>query len=114
MNDDERRAAEVGLREIPNVGPATARDLIVLGILSRADAAGKNPDALYETLCALDGVRHDPCVRDVFAAVVAYADGEPAHPWWVYSRRRKERERGKRTRDSGALRVGMRHSNREQ
>ncbi len=90
MNDDERRAAEVGLWEIPNVGPATARDLIALGILSRADAAGKDPD----TLCALDGVRHDPCVRDVFAAVVAHADGEPAQPWRVYSRRRKERERG--------------------
>lgn len=94
MNDDERRAAEVGLRESPNVGPATARDLIALGILSRADAAGKDPDAPYETLCALDGVRHDPCVRDVFAAVVASADGEPAQPWRVDSRRRKERERG--------------------
>jgi len=94
MNDDERRTAEARLREIPHVGPATARDLIALGIVRPEDAAGKDPDALYEALCVADGVRHDPCVRDVFAAVVAYADGEPAQSWWVYSRLRKERERG--------------------
>src|SRR5437764_880101 len=94
MNElDERREALSRLQEIPNVGPAMAGDLIRLGILRLEDAAGKDPDELYQALCAADGVRHDPCVRDVFAAVVAPADGEPAQPWWVFSRMRKEAER---------------------
>jgi hypothetical protein len=34
-------------------------------------------------------------VRDVFAAVVDFAHGAPAQPWWIYSRRRKAGEQGK-------------------
>lgn len=71
------------LRQIPNVGPAIVEDL-----------AGQNPDALYTRLCALDGVRHDLCVLDTFTAIVSFANGEPAQPWWVFSRRRKERASG--------------------
>ncbi len=81
------------LQEIPNVGPAIARDLLRLGMTSRADLAGQDPDALYARLCEMDGVRHDPCVLDTFTAVVAYANGEPAQPWWFFSRQRKARER---------------------
>ncbi len=92
---DIRREAEARLRAIPNVGPATAGDLIRLGITRPEEATERDPDEMYRALCALDGVRHDPCVRDVFAAVVAYANGEPAQPWWVYSRLRKEREQGR-------------------
>jgi len=85
---DERVRA---LREIPNVGPAIAGDLLRLGIAGRADLVGQDPDALYERLCQMDGLRHDPCVLDVFAAAVSYANGEPAQPWWVFSRQRKAR-----------------------
>ena len=35
-----------------------------------AALAGQDPEALYERLCALDGVRHDPCLLDVFTAIV--------------------------------------------
>ncbi len=87
-----RREAEATLRTIPNVGPATARDLIRLGITRPEDAAGRDPDELYWALCALDGRRIDPCVRDVFAAVVAYANGEEARPWWAFTPARKERD----------------------
>lgn len=80
------------LQEIPNVGPAVADDLIRLGITRLEDLAGKDPDALYAKLCALDGRRHDPCVLATFSAIVAFANGGPAEPWWVFSRRRKERE----------------------
>ena len=80
------------LRQIPNVGPAIAADLIRLGVTCVEDLAGGDPDALYDQLCALDGARHDPCVLDTFTAVVAFANGEPAQPWWIFSRRRKERE----------------------
>jgi len=87
-NTDPARA----LQEIPNVGPAIASDLLRLGITSRADLVGHDPTALYTRLCQMDGVRHDPCVLDTFSAVVAFANGEPAQPWWFFSRQRKARE----------------------
>ena len=31
-------------------------------------------------------------MRDVFAAVVSYAGGEPAIPWWEFTPERKQRE----------------------
>jgi hypothetical protein len=82
------------LTEIPNVGPAIARKLERVGVMALADLRGRDPDELFEQLCALDGRRHDPCLLDTFVAVVAYADGGPARPWWEYSRERKARARG--------------------
>jgi hypothetical protein len=79
------------LTEIPNVGPAVARMLRRLGVEERADLQGADGEDLYERLCALDGVRHDPCLLDTFVAAVAVADGEPARPWWEFSRERKAR-----------------------
>jgi hypothetical protein len=91
VSEDDREAMR-RLRKIPNVGPATARDLLRLGIRRIEDAADQDGDDLYWALCAADGVRHDPCVRDVFAAVVAYArDGVP-RPWWAFTPERKTRE----------------------
>jgi len=89
---DARREAAARLRAIPNVGPAIAGDLIRLGMTRLEDAVGRDADEMYEALCALDGVRHDPCVRDVFAAVVAYANGEEARPWWAFTPARKARD----------------------
>jgi hypothetical protein len=79
------------LTEIPNVGPTVARMLRRLGVEERADLQGADGEDLYERLCALDGVRHDPCLLDTFVAAVAVADGEPARPWWEFSRERKAR-----------------------
>ncbi len=87
MHYDPRVIAE--LKRMPNVGPATARDLYRLGVRSRDDLQMREADAMYEQLCLLDGVRHDPCVWDVFAAVVDYAKGKGSKPWWHYSRIRK-------------------------
>ena len=84
------------LQEIPNVGPATAGDLVRLGVKRLADLKGRDPDELYERLCLIDGVRHDPCVRDVFAAVVSFAGGAPARPWWRFTAKRKARDRAKK------------------
>lgn len=79
------------LQTIPNVGPAIAGDLVRLGITDVRQVGERDAGEMYETLCALDGVRHDPCVLDVFSAAVAYARGEPARPWWEFSRERKAR-----------------------
>jgi hypothetical protein len=91
----EREQAVARLQEIPNVGPRMAATLIKLGITSLEDAAGRDPDEMYHELCAIDAKRHDPCVRDVFAAVVAYADGGPARPWWEFTPERKAREQAR-------------------
>lgn len=81
------------LQRLPNVGPRIAADLVRLGVRGPDDLAHRDPDAMYAALCERDGVRHDICVRDVFAAVVAHARGEPSRPWWAFSRERKARDR---------------------
>jgi len=81
--------APPALTSIPNVGPAVARKLLRLDIRGVEDLRGRDPDELFERLCALEGRRLDPCLLDTFTAAVAYADGGPARPWWEFSRDRK-------------------------
>ena len=92
----EREEAVARLRRIPNIGPKMARELLKLEVTRLEDAAGRDADEMYHELCAIDAKRHDPCVRDVFAAVVSYADGEPARPWWEFTPERKAQERAQR------------------
>jgi hypothetical protein len=84
--------AVVRLQEIPNVGPRMAAVLIKLGITRLQDAAGRDEEEMYHELCAIDAKRHDPCVRDIFAAVVSHAEGGPARPWWEFTPERKARD----------------------
>jgi hypothetical protein len=83
------RQAVVQLEDIPNVGPAIAGDLRLLGINSPADLLGRDPYAMYDELCRLTGVRHDPCVLDVFIAAVRFMAGGPKKPWWSFTAERK-------------------------
>jgi len=80
------------LTTIPNVGPAGARLLQRLHITVPDDLRGKDPEELFEQLCALDGRAYDPCLLDTFTAAVAFVNGEPARPWWHFSRERKARQ----------------------
>lgn len=75
---------------IPNVGPATAEDLVRLGVRSVRELARRKPVAMYRAICELDGARHDPCVIDVFMAAVDYARRGACRPWWEYTAERKE------------------------
>ena len=79
------------LQTLPNVGPATAGDLIRLGVASLDDLATRDPQALYDGLMRLDGVAHDPRVLDVFAAAVHAARTGLSRPWWEYSAERHAR-----------------------
>ena len=77
------------LEDLPNVGPAVARDLRRLGITTPGELPGRDPYALYDDLCRLSGRRHDPCLLDTFIAVIRYMEGGPRKPWWKYTAERK-------------------------
>lgn len=79
----------VMLTDIPNIGPAMARDLTLLGIEQPDQLRGRDPYRLYEELCRITGKRQDPCVLDVFIAAVRFMEGAPARPWWHYTAERK-------------------------
>lgn len=78
------------LTDLPNIGPAMAKDLERLGISAPDQLKGRDPYVLYDALCALTGQRHDPCVIDVFISVTRFMDGDEAHPWWHYTTERKK------------------------
>lgn len=84
-----RRDAVRSLTDLPNVGPATAADLRLLGIEHPAQWRGRDPAPLYAALCRKTGVRHDPCVIDVFASITAFMDGDGPKPWRSYTALRK-------------------------
>lgn len=77
------------LADIPNIGPAMVEDFRNLGIERPAQLVGKDPYALYERLCKITAVRHDPCVCDAFISAVRFMEGAPPHPWWHYTDERK-------------------------
>ena len=83
------RATYTELMQLPNIGPACAADLRLLGIRSPAELLGRDPYAMYESLCRRTGQRHDPCVIDVFISAVRFMGGESAKPWWRYTAERK-------------------------
>ena len=76
-------------QQIPNVGPATTGDFRVLDIATPQDLIGRDPYAMYDTLCARTGHRHDPCVIDVFIAAMRFMEGAPSAPWYAYTAERK-------------------------
>jgi hypothetical protein len=78
--DSEMKSSSVkrgeikGLTDLPNVGPAMARDLALLSIRKPEQLAGR-----------------DPCVLDTFIAITRFMGGEAAKPWWAYTAERKKR-----------------------
>ena len=73
------------LQNIPGIGKSMAADLKMLGIRQISDLAGKSPEKLYGTLCAVTGTKQDRCVLYVFRCAVYYAQGgrdEEKLKWW--------------------------------
>jgi len=77
------------LEQLPNVGPSLAGDLRCVGVHRPGELRGKDPYALYRSLCRKTGTRHDPCVLDVFISAVRFMEGAPPLPWWHYTAERK-------------------------
>ena len=85
----KRTTPTLQLRDLANVGPATLGDLYQLGIRTVRQLAQRDALALYRLLCRRTGKRHDPCVIDVFMAIIHQARGGKAMPWWKFTAERK-------------------------
>ncbi len=77
------------LLSLMNVGPATAKDLEILGIKTIQQLSQTNPDELYSRLQQVTGHTHDPCVWDVFAAIIHEAKTGEKTSWWQWTSLRK-------------------------
>lgn len=84
--------------DLPNIGPAMARDFALLGYAHPAELAGVDAIVLYQSLCVATGQRQDPCVLDVFLSVAHFLNGGEPLPWWQFTAQRK--------RDYGQLLAG--------
>lgn len=76
------------LRTIPGVGVSIAQDLLDLGIHTISDLKHRNPERLYDTLCAQKNGHIDRCVLYVFRCAVYYASQKNHDPallkWWSW------------------------------
>lgn len=77
------------LTDLPNIGPAMAKDLELIGINRPEQLACQDPLRLYERLCLECGVRQDPCVLDTFISVTRFMSGDEPRHWWAYTEERK-------------------------
>jgi hypothetical protein len=91
------RADITDLQQIPNVGPAIAAKLRLIGISSPQDLLGRDPYAMYDDLCDMTGAHQDHCLIDVFISAARFMDGKPAKPWWKYTAERKRTLAAKQT-----------------
>ena len=78
------------LDELPNIGKAMAQDLQLIGIDHPQQLIGKDAFEMFELLCAASGKKLDPCVIDVFMAVVHFMEGGESLPWWSFTDERKK------------------------
>lgn len=79
------------LLTLKNVGPATLKDLKLLGITNIEQLKNQNADYLYAQLQKITGTKHDPCVWDIFAAIIHEAHTGQKLPWWHFTKIRKSR-----------------------
>lgn len=82
----EKTLPKSDLQTIPGVGPSIAQDLLDVGFRRVSDLRRKNPEAIYEAVCALRGQPQDRCLLYVFRCAVYYASTRQRDPeklkWW--------------------------------
>ena len=78
------------LLSLKNVGPATMKDLHLLGITTVEQLRYETADNLYEEIQKITKTKHDHCVWDVFAAIIHEAKTGEKTPWWYWSAIRKK------------------------
>lgn len=77
---------------LANVGPAMFGDLQLLDITTLHQLAQADPDEMYTRLQKITRVKQDPCVWDVFAAIVHEAKTGEKTVWWAWAPVRKKRQ----------------------
>ena len=77
------------LSDLKNVGKATLEDLHLLNIHTVEELANKDPTTLFHELEKCTQKRQDPCVWDVFAAIIHEASTGKPTAWWEWSAQRK-------------------------
>lgn len=75
--------------DLPNIGPASARDLDLLGIQSIEVLGNLDPVDLFIQLCHKTSQIHDPCVLDVLISITRFVAGDEPKDWWAYTAERK-------------------------
>lgn len=77
------------LSDLKNVGKAFLKDLSLLGITTVEELKQCDPLELFHELERLTQTRQDPCVWDVFAAIIHEAKTNEATNWWKWTKQRK-------------------------
>jgi len=77
------------LQDLKNVGKATLADLKRLGIHSVRELASQDATDLFHKMEQKTGGRQDPCVWDVFAAIIHEAKTGERTAWWEWTAQRK-------------------------
>ncbi len=85
------RETVTDLTDLPNIGKAIAGDLRLVNIQHPQDLIGKDAYKLHDEVCRVTGVKKDPCVIDVFLAVIDFMEGADPVPWWNYTAERKQK-----------------------
>ena len=84
--DSQKAKSLKALMVIPGVGKSVAGDLRNLGITAVEQLKGRDPEELYQELCALQGLRIDRCMLYVFRCAIYYAETANPDPerlkWW--------------------------------
>ncbi len=89
MKNPDRKTVS-RLEDLPNIGKTIGNKLQLIGIDNPKMLIGKEPFELYKELCIKSGKRHDPCVIDVFMAVIYFMEGGEPLPWWSFTDGRKK------------------------
>lgn len=79
------------LLQLMNVGKATLSDLHQLNIYTVQQLAQANASELFNRLQCITGKKQDPCVWDVFAAIIHEAKTGEKTKWWQWTQIRKSR-----------------------
>lgn len=87
MEDD--RLALKALQTMPNIGPACARDLLLLGFREPSELKGQDPVTLYRKLEGITHSRQDPCVLDTLMSAVHFVETGERRTWWSFTEARK-------------------------
>lgn len=82
-------------QDIPNIGKAIEKNLILIGFKEPIELVNKDPYLMYQELCYVTQQKQDPCVLDIFISAVNYMQGGPPKKWWEFTQERKATLAGK-------------------